>query len=165
MTCKLLMSACLVGQCCRYDAKMFPSIVEKRLHIMLNLGEVAVICPECAAGLDVPRDPVEIEAGKTAADVLDGKGRALTKDGKDLTAAFVAGAKQFLDLVNRTGAKVVILKSKSPSCGVHQVYDGTHSGKVIAGRGIATELLVRNGVHVFDETELDQALALVEQQG
>lgn len=161
MTVKLLMSACLVGQCCRYDAKNGTSIVNKTLHNMLNTGEVYVFCPECAGGLDVPRDPAEIEPGKTAADVLSGKGKVLTNKGADVTAAYLSGASQMLEKAKALGIKVAVMKERSPACGVHQVYDGTHSGKLVAGRGVTTELLIENGIAVFDETEFDEALKAV----
>lgn len=162
MTVKLFMSACLVGQCCRYDAKNGTSIVNKNLHYMLNVGQVFVMCPECAGGLDVPRDPAEIEPGKTAADVLSGQGRVLTANGTDVTENYIAGAKRVLAKIQQLNLKIAVLKARSPSCGVHEVYDGTHSGKLIPGRGVTTELLVQNGIRIFDETEFDEALKQVQ---
>ena len=141
MTIQLCMSACLVGQCCRYDARTYPSIVDKRLHYMLNVGQVAVLCPECSAGLDTPREAAEIEPGKTADDVLN-----------------VKGAENFVALARKHGVKVAVLKSKSPSCGSDTVYDGTHSGKIIAGQGVAAAALRKAGVTLFDEHHLNEAL-------
>ena len=162
MTVKLLMSACLVGQCCRYDAKMITGIVDKRLHVMLNTGEVAVLCPECAAGLDTPREAAEIEPGKTADDVLAGKGRVLTESGKDVTTAYIQGAEKFVALAKKYNVNTAILKSKSPSCGKCQVYDGTHSGKLIDGIGVAARALQKSGVTLYDEHEIEAALQSVE---
>ena len=158
MTVKLCMSACLVGQCCRYDAKTYPSIVDKRLHYMLNGGEVAVLCPECSVGLDTPREAAEIEPGKTADDVLNGNGRVLTQSGKDVTAFFIKGAENFVALARKHGVKVAVLKSKSPSCGMNTVYDGTHSGKLISGQGIAAAALAKEGLALYDEHHLKEAL-------
>ena len=132
MAIELLMSSCLIGQCCRWDAKMGKSCVTPTLHLMLNNGRVAVICPECAGGLDV-------------------------------TAQYVSGAKAALALVQKHGIRVAILKSRSPSCGRDQVYDGTFAGKLIEGRGVTAELLMQHGVKVFDETHIDEALACLEE--
>ncbi len=162
MTVKLLMSACLVGQCCRYDARTLPSVVDKRLHVMLNIGEVAVLCPECAGGLDTPREAAEIEPGKTAQDVLDGKARVLTKTGADVTEAYVKGAEQFVALAKKYNVNTAVLKSKSPSCSTCEVYDGTHTGKCVPGLGVAACALKNAGVTLFDETEVKKALDFVE---
>ena len=163
MAIELLMSSCLIGQCCRWDAKMGRSCVTPTLHLMLNNGRVAVICPECAGGLDVPRPAAEIEPAKTAADVLSGNGRVVNTEGEDVTAQYVSGAKAALALVQKHGIRVAILKSRSPSCGRDQVYDGTFAGKLIEGRGVTAELLMQHGVKVFDETQIDEALACLEE--
>lgn len=162
MAIELLMSSCLIGQCCRWDAKNGRSVVTPRLHLMLNHGQVAVICPECAGGLDVPRPAAEIEPGKSAADVLSGKACVINTEKTDVTAQYVAGAKAALALVEKHHIRVAILKAKSPSCGSREVYDGTFSGKLTAGRGVTAELLAGHGVKVFDETQIDEALALLD---
>lgn len=162
MAIELLMSSCLIGQCCRWDAKNGRSVVTPRLHLMLNHGQVAVICPECAGGLDVPRPAAEIEPGKNAADVLSGNARVINTGKADVTAQYVAGAKAALALVKKHNIRVAILKAKSPSCGSREVYDGTFSGKLKEGRGVTAELLASHGVKVFDETQIDEALALLD---
>jgi uncharacterized protein YbbK (DUF523 family) len=50
-----------------------------------------------------------------------------------------------------------VLKSRSPSCGTGQVYDGSFSGRLVAGDGVTAAALRREGVEVFDETELEEA--------
>ena len=162
MTIRLLMSACLVGQCCRWDARNGKSCVTPRLHKMLSAGEVAVICPECAGGLDVPRPASEIEPGRTAADVLAGRGRVINTAGADVTEAYVKGAQAALELVKKHGIRVAILKAKSPSCGRDAVYDGTFSGNLIPGEGVAARLLREAGVRIFDENEVEEAIAALE---
>lgn len=162
MTIKLLMSACLVGQCCRYDARSVPSIVDKRLHYMLNTGQVAVLCPECSAGLDTPRDPAEIEAGKTAEDVLNGKAKVLTNTGKDVTEFYLRGAENFVALAKKHNVRIAVLKSKSPSCGVHDVYDGTHTGKLIPGQGVVACALAKIGTALYDEHKINEVLDALE---
>jgi uncharacterized protein YbbK (DUF523 family) len=162
MTVKLLMSACLIGQCCRYDAQNGKSIVTPRLHKMLNNGEVAVICPELAGGLGVPRDPCEIEAGKTAANVLEGSGKVISIKSEDKTEGFVKGAQTSLELIRKYSIKTAILKEDSPSCGVHRVHSGAFDKALVEGRGVTAELLSRNGVRVFSEDELESALQYID---
>ncbi len=161
-TCRLLMSSCLIGQCCRWDARTPQSVVTPVLHKMLTLGEVAVICPECAGGLDVPRPASEIAPGSCAQSVLAGIGKVINSEGTDVTQAYVRGAQAALELVKKHGITVAILKSRSPSCSSKMVYDGTFSGKLTEGEGITAALLKANGVQVFDETQIEDALAALE---
>lgn len=156
---ELLMSACLIGQCCRWDARQPASVVTPRLHNMLTLGEIAVICPECAGGLDVPRPAAEIEPGATASDVLAGRARVVNTEGADVTVQYVRGARAALALVQKHGIAVAVLKSKSPSCGARQVYDGRFAGQLTNGMGVTAQLLQDHGVAVFDENQIDLALA------
>lgn len=159
----LLMSACLIGQCCRWDARVPLSSVTPVLHKMLTLGEVVVICPECAGGLDVPRPASEIASGSTAKSVLAGTGKVVNSEGVDVTAQFVKGAEAALALVKKFDIKVAIMKSNSPSCSNKSVYDGSFTGKLTDSMGVAAQLLTDNGVTVFDETQIDAALAKVEE--
>lgn len=155
------MSACLVGQCCRWDARNPKSCVTPVLHNMLNAGDVVVICPECAGGLDVPRAPSEIAPGSTAQSVLEGTGKVMNSDHEDVTAAYVKGAQAALDLVKKHGIRVAILKANSPACSNKLVYDGTFSKNLVEGKGVTAALLEKEGVKVFDETQIDEALALL----
>lgn len=99
------------------------------------------VCPEVEAGLPVPRPPVEIR-----------KGRVVRKDGRDMDEIYRLGAARVLSRMGKVD--LAILKSGSPTCGVHDIYDGTFSGKKIKGRGVLAEALVRAGVPVVDEKEL-----------
>ena len=67
----------------------------------------------------------------------------LGKDGSDRTAQFLAGAQAALAQLKEAG-----LKSKSPSCGVGKIYDGTFTGKLICANGVAAELFLQNGLDV-----------------
>ncbi|MBQ5375834.1 MAG: DUF523 domain-containing protein, partial [Lachnospiraceae bacterium] len=51
-------------------------------------------------------------------------------------------------------ADLAILQSRSPSCGVKQIYDGSFSGKLIDGQGVFAQLLVENGIKVMDLEDL-----------
>lgn len=153
----LLVSACLLGECCRYDAKC-PAAPEalKTFFARCRQADIALIpvCPECAGGLPTPRPPAEIEPGKSAADVLDGMGRVRTAAVDDVTAAYVTGAHAALRAALETRAETALLKAKSPSCGSAEVYDGTFTRRLKPGKGVTAELLTRNGVAVYSENAL-----------
>ena len=150
---KILISSCLLGNKVRYDGNgNYQDNV--RLHVWVKAGNVIAVCPEVAGGLPTPRPPAEIQQ--------DTK-RVITINGDDVTAEYVAGAERALALAKQHTIKVAILKAKSPSCGVKQVYDGSHSRKLIPGQGITAALLSEHGVQVFDETEIDAALDAAEQ--
>lgn len=106
------------------------------------------VCPEVAGGLGVPRPPAEIVGG-----------RVLTRAGDDVSSAFVAGAQHALELVRRFELRLALLKQRSPSCGSKEIYDGSFSGRVMAGEGLTAALLRANGVEVYDETQLDEVAA------
>ncbi|MDT0330527.1 DUF523 domain-containing protein [Nocardiopsis lambiniae] len=147
---KVLVSACLMGRPVRYDGRAKP-VDDVLLDRWRAEGRLVVHCPEVAGGLPVPRPPAEIEPGATAADVIDGRARILTPNGDDVTAYFVAGARAALAFALDRGVTVAVLKASSPSCGFHEVYDGTFTGRRRAGRGVTAHLLAEHGIAVFDE--------------
>lgn len=151
------MSACLIGQKVRYDAK---DCLQSHplFQQWIKDGKVIAICPEMAGGLPTPRPPSEIEFGKTSEDILKGQGKVLTIKGEDVSLEYIKGAEKALDLVRKNNIRVAILKARSPSCGSKNVYDGTHTGTLLTGMGVTARLLSENGVEVFDETEIDLAL-------
>lgn len=159
---KILVSRCLLGHHVRYDGGAHgPFGVLQRWQ---DEGRIVPLCPEVAGGLPTPRPPAEIPGGQGAA-VLDGVVQVLTIDGEDVTEAFVDGAEQALALVQRHGIRLALLKARSPSCGNLENYDGSFSGRKVAGEGVTAALLRRAGVQVFNEEQLvaaDEALAELE---
>ncbi|WP_433885848.1 DUF523 domain-containing protein [Pseudomonas vranovensis] len=151
---KVLVSACLLGQPVRYDGRA--SGQPELLQQWQNQGRIVPLCPEVAGGLPTPRPPAEIPGGQGAA-VLEGNAQVLTVTGEDVSAQFLAGAQLALTLVRRHGIRIAVLKSGSPSCGNVLTYDGTFSGTKVAGEGVTTALLRREGVQVFSELELEAA--------
>jgi uncharacterized protein YbbK (DUF523 family)/GNAT superfamily N-acetyltransferase len=137
-----IVSACLVGVACRYNAACR---TDAELALRFSRGDLMPVCPELAGGLCVPRSPSEIRGG-TGADVLDGRARVVDKERRDLTEAFIAGAKATLALARAVGAREAFLAANSPSCGVGNVYDGSFSGVIIPGDGVAAALLKRSGI-------------------
>ena len=154
---KILISACLLGQKVRYDGRDNLQS-HSRLQEWIKAGNVVTICPEMAGGLPTPRPPAEIEPQKTAQNIWDGEGEIITIDGDDVTQEYLLGAQKTLALAVAHGVKVAILKARSPSCGSKTVYDGSHTRSLIDGMGVTAQLLTEHGIHVFDETEIDQAL-------
>lgn len=141
---KMLVSACLLGVNCRFDGgNSHNEDTVKRTQT----EELIPVCPEEVGGLPTPRPPVEIVGGD-GNDVLDGKARVLTADGEDKTAEFLSGAHHALELAQSQGVTCVILKSKSPSCGCGNIYDGTFSGTLISGDGVTAALLKRHGIEI-----------------
>ena len=135
-----IISACLIGIPCRWDAlsKQQDKIIE-----IFKQGELIPLCPEQLGGLATPREPSEIVGD-----------RVLSKNGKDVTDEFYGGAKIILGIAKELNCTQAILKAKSPSCGCGKIYDGTFSGKLINGDGITAKLLKENGIEVITEEDI-----------
>ena len=63
-----------------------------------------------------------------------------------------------MKIAKEVGAKVAILKSRSPSCGFGKIYDGSFTGKKKDGNGVTAELLSRHGIKIFTEENIDEFL-------
>ena len=138
----ILVSACLAGVDCTWDGKnrLDPGIKE-----MVDKKFAVAVCPEVLGGRTVPRTKTEIRGG-TGKDVLNGKARVFDENGVDVTDKFIMGAYKALDIAKKNNIKETILKSKSPSCGIGEIYDGSFTGKLINGDGVTTALLKREGI-------------------
>lgn len=145
MSITILISACLLGVNCRYDGgnSRDKDAIKRHQH-----DELIPVCPEEAGGLPTPRPAVEIVGGD-GNDVLDGNARVLTAEGVDKTEEFLKGAKYALKLAQSKGATSVLLKSRSPSCGCGEIYDGSFSRTLVSGDGVTTALLKRHGIEVI----------------
>jgi uncharacterized protein YbbK (DUF523 family) len=146
----VLVSACLAGRACRFDGSANPDDFVSRL---VAAGRAVLVCPEVDGGLGTPRPPAEIVGG-SGDDVLAGRARVVTADGSDVTRAYIAGAQRALEEARRSGAKVAMLKARSPSCGRGAVYDGTFSRTLTAGDGVTAALLRREGIEVLSDEEV-----------
>lgn len=145
----IIISACLCGINTRYDGK---NNLDEKIVKLLKEGKALLVCPEQLGGLPTPRPPYEIFGGSGAC-VLDGKCKVISVNGDDGTDKFIKGAKETLKIAKELNSKIAILKSKSPSCGKGEIYDGSFSGKKIKGNGVTAELLIRNGINVYTEDE------------
>lgn len=157
---KILISACLLGQRVRYDG-----YVSASKHALLKTwqseGRLVPFCPEVAGGLTVPRPAAEIQHGN-GDDVLSHRTKVATRQGADLSSAFLSGARQALALCSTNDIRIAILKENSPSCGVHEIHDGSFSGHLHAGHGVTAALLKQSGLSVFNEHELQHVAHLLE---
>ena len=146
-----LISACLLGIKCAWDGQ---DIYKSDKAIELSNSEMLMpVCPEHLGGLRTPRAPQEIQGGG-GVDVLDGKCKVININGEDVTKEFIAGAEETLKIVKLFHIEEFIGKSRSPSCGCGQIYDGTFSRELIDGDGVTTALLKRNGIRVITEEDL-----------
>jgi uncharacterized protein YbbK (DUF523 family) len=149
-----LVSACLVGMNTTYAGG---NKLNRVFEEMLRRGEAIPICPEQLGGSSTPRPRAEIVGGN-GEDVLMGRAKVQRQDGSDVTEAFLRGAQEVLALAKRIMPEIVILKERSPSCGVKFIYDGTFSHRVIAGMGVATALLQENGFRTISDEEFLERL-------
>ena len=139
-----LVSACLLGVNCRYDGD---NNYNKRLFEYFEESLLYPVCPEVMGGLSIPRKPCEIVQVEDDLKVYD-------INGNDKTNQFVQGAQKTLKIAELLNTKKAIFMERSPSCGVHNIYDGNFNNKLITGQGITTRLLEKNGIKVFSNREL-----------
>ena len=137
---KIAVSACLLGENCKYNGG---NNYSEKVHEFIKGHEVIPVCPEVMGGLPTPRVPSEIV-----------KGVVTNKEGIIVDKEFRQGAKIALEKVLEKGADLVILQSRSPSCGTKQIYDGTFSGTKIPGKGVFGQLLFDNDIKVIDVEDL-----------
>jgi len=135
----VLISACLLGERCRFDGQG-----EKNSELLeLLKGRTLIkVCPEVEGGLPVPRPPAEIQGA-----------RVLRENGEDVTVQFVKGAELCGDIGLNEHTTLAILKSRSPACGCGEVYDGTFSKTLIEGDGIFTQHLKSAGINCISDED------------
>lgn len=137
---KILVSGCLLGENCKYNGgnNYNPRVVE-----FLKGKEVISICPEIMAGMGCPRNPIEI---------VDG---VLTDcHGKNVDSLIRKSVMEIMERIRDEEIQCAVLQSRSPTCGVNQVYDGTFSGKLIPGSGIFAKSLMDAGYRVIDVEDI-----------
>ena len=137
---KIMVSACLIGENCKYNGK---NNKNEKVLALLEGNEVIPICPEVMGGLPTPRVPAEV-----VRDVVT------TRDGRVVDQEFRRGARLSLAVAQREKPDLIILQSRSPSCGARQRYDGTFTGTLIDRPGVTAELLIENGFQPVDVGDL-----------
>ena len=150
----ILVSACLVGINCKYNGNNNKDL---RIIELMAKGKAIPVCPELLGGLPTPRPAAEIQGGE-GRDILYGTAAVQNNKGENVTNRFVKGAKETLKVAELAHVTAAIFKQRSPSCGSGQIYDGTFSGKVVAGDGIASAVLKEKGIKVFSEENAEELL-------
>ena len=141
---KIMVSACLLGEKCKYNGgnNRNPGL----LHL-LSGHKVIPVCPEVLGGLPTPRVPAEIV-----------NGTVINREGVSVDDAFRRGAKKALEMARQEKPDLIILQSRSPSCGVKEIYDGTFSGKLVPGHGIFAEMALQAGFLVIDAEDAPEII-------
>ena len=137
---KVLVSACLLGHNCKYNGG---NNYDERIVEYVKDKEMILVCPEVLAGLGVPRTPIEIVDG-----VLK------DRNGNSVDGALRSAVARILEQIREEDIQCAILKSRSPTCGVRQVYDGSFSGKLVDGAGVLAQALMDAGYSVIDAEEI-----------
>lgn len=137
---KYAISKCLCGYNCKYNGSNNLNNKIKDLE-----KDSLIICPEVLGGLPIPRIPFEIINGK-----------AINKEGLDVTDKVIDGCKKTLKLILDNNIDLVILKENSPTCGVNYIYDGTFSHTKIKGCGFLTKMLKDNNIKVISDVDFNE---------
>jgi uncharacterized protein YbbK (DUF523 family) len=116
-------------------------------------GRAVLVCPEDEGGLGTPRPASEIVGGD-GADVLAGRAGVLTKEGREVTEEYLAGARIAVERATEAGCSSAILKARSPACGCGAIYDGTFTRSISDGDGVAAAMLQQAGIEIWTDEEL-----------
>ncbi|MDO4531893.1 MAG: DUF523 domain-containing protein [Bacillota bacterium] len=139
---KIAVSACLLGHNCKYSGGNNRS---QKVLDYIEGHEVVPVCPEVTGGLPTPRVPVELKDGK-----------AINRDGEDVTEYFCRGVELTMKKVQEEGVSLAILQPRSPSCGSKQIYDGTFAKTLIDGKGMFAQALVEAGIPILDGDDIPE---------
>ncbi len=140
----ILVSACLLGDNVKYNGG---NNYDERIEKLKEYYDIVPICPEMFGGLTTPRIPSEIKGDSI-----------INKEGKDVTFEFNKGAHKVINIVNFCHCKKAILMDRSPSCGVHKVYNGKFNGTLIDGMGYTAKLLKSKGIELYTIDEINELL-------
>lgn len=136
---RILISACLLGENCRYDGKnnAIPELMK-----LTKYFDLIPICPEVNGGMKIPRRPSEIQGD-----------RVINDKGQDVTDYYENGAYLAETIARVKNVHLAILKENSPSCGSKKIHNGKFDGGKIDGKGITASRLEHIGVKVMNEEE------------
>lgn len=166
----ILVSPCIIGIPTRWDGGSYITDV---LTPLAAQGRLMPFCPEVAGGLPIPRGDSSIQkfdgekvtfkvrSDANGFDVLDHHARVVSSEEVDGTAEYVRGAYMGLEVVKRYGIKTAILKAYSPACGSKEIYDGTFTLTLKPGVGVFAALLMRNGVTVYSDQDVEKDPSLL----
>lgn len=141
---KILVSACLLGENCKYNGG---NNYNAAVADFVKGKEVLTICPEMMAGMGCPRTPIEIVDG-----VL------MDRNGNNVDVAMREAIEKAMEMIRKEDIRCAVLQSRSPTCGVNQIYDGSFSGKLINGSGLFAQALKDAGYQVIDAEDIGKYL-------
>ena len=145
----ILVSACLLGLKTRYDGEAREN--EAVINFLKDGNYLPIpVCPEQLGGMPTPRPAAEFKTRDGVA-LLNGEGLLMNRSGEDFTPQFIQGAEQTAEIARLCGCTVALLKERSPSCGVHNIYC---NDELMTGLGVTAALLQRNELKIFSETDL-----------
>ena len=79
---------------------------------------------------------------------------AVDENGNDVNSEYNKAVSMALSKIQNEDIDLVILQSRSPTCGVNQIYDGSFTGKLISGMGFFAKALKQRGYNVIDVEEV-----------
>lgn len=141
---KILISSCLLGNNCKWNGR---SNARELIMSIKDKVEFIPVCSEVLGGLPIPRIPSEIVGDKVINEI-----------NLDVTNHFLEGAEKVLQIAKDNNVKYAIFKERSPSCGVHQIYNGKFERTATEGKGITTRLLEKNGIRVYSDEEIEMLI-------
>ncbi|MDZ4167224.1 MAG: DUF523 domain-containing protein [Coriobacteriia bacterium] len=147
-------SACIFDCPVRYNGKRFDEVAK----LGRERADFAFtpVCPECMAGLGVPREPIHLTG--SGADVLAGDAQVKDRHGRDVTGQLAAGSRACVEGLERAGVRAVILKESSPSCGLAKARIGARRRESTLGSGVFAAMLGQTGCFLVPSTAFDSAL-------
>ena len=137
---KILVSACLLGENCKYSGG---NNYNEAVAEFVKDKDVLPICPEMMAGMGCPRTPIEIVDG-----VL------MDRNGNNVDVVMREAVEKAMEMIRKEDIRCAVLQSRSPTCGVNQIYDGSFSGKLIPGSGVLALAMKDAGYQVIDAEDI-----------
>ena len=137
---KIVVSACLLGENCKYNGGNNRS---QKVLDYIEGHEVIPVCPEVTGGMTTPRVPVERKGNK-----------AINRDGEDVTEFFRRGVEKTMKKMQ--DIDLAILQPRSPSCGCKQIYDGSFTKTLIDGKGMFAQALAEAGIPLMDGDDVPE---------
>ncbi len=141
---KILVSSCLLGVNCKYNGQ---SNRNEAVLRFLESKEYIGVCPELLTGLSIPRPCVEL---------VDGVLR--DQNGNDVDELYRHGVELALEQLADEDITLAVLQSRSPTCGVNRIYDGSFSGRLIPGQGLLAQALAERGIRLVDAEDIEKEM-------
>lgn len=144
---KLLISSC-IGDCeCRYDGSNAKSAFVEKLEPFVDF---ITVCPEVAIGLSIPRQALRIISPSGEEEKL-----VFSKTGEDITEKMETFSEDFLNKLEIDSIDGVILKSRSPSCGIKDVKVYKSFGKSSPASKKTKGIFAKNLIDKYDHLAIE----------